>query len=71
MLGSGAEKEAHATQPMNSNLPKTRVPTASAHKPKQHLNRERKPTTATTTKRADNVDVTRAKGKKDITTGAA
>jgi hypothetical protein len=44
------------------------VPTASAHKPKQHLNRERKPSTATTTKRADNVDVTRARGTKGITT---
>ena len=59
--------EAHATQPMNGNLPKTRVPTASAHKPKQSLNRERRQSTATTKKRADNVDVTRARGTKGKT----
>ena len=50
------------------NLPKTRVPTASAHKPKQPLNREHRQSIATTKKRADNVDVTRARGTNGITT---
>ena len=56
---------------MNGTLPKTRVPTASTPKPKQPLNSKCNKGTITAKIIADNVDVTRARGTKGITTEAA
>jgi hypothetical protein len=53
---------------MNGTLPKTRVPTASTPKPKQPLNSKCNKGTITAKMIADNVDVTRARGTKGITT---
>jgi len=53
------------------NLPITSVPTASAQKPKQPLDSTRPQSAAPTKYGATTADVTRAKGKKGVTTGAA
>jgi len=51
---------------MNGTLPKTCVPAASEQKPKQSLDSSRPQNAATTKYVATTADVTRAKGKKNI-----
>jgi hypothetical protein len=62
-LGGGAKQAVHTTH--NSQT------VDSAQKPKQYLNSKCNKGTNTTEMIANNIDVTRAKGKKIVTTGSA